>query len=408
MTDIEKCKELLLKVAEIGKQSRQVPPIYEVEPFQYFFSQGLIKYNELDKRDGGCTRREIITRYLLVNAVLDQGPHIPGVRKLLKEVTTDLYRKERRIFHRPLDFFSEMGISIDSILEQHKSVKAIFAENWSKNKKSSAASYNLFFTQSSRGIISTNQVLDYSVHRWGTPLCVPLLLEKDNQKNGKESGQPLIDYLESYSSAETMVQGIKNNNRYGLGSAIGDKAAHLFAKWYVTFFNLSTRKKSDTGWTDISYEVPFDGNVGRVLFRTGFFSEFASLEEYKKWKVIQLNSGKYGKHHIRVTNIRKKKVVDVENNSSLFRDYSDLLVNYLKMGSRPRGMEIQRMPGLILFQLFQQGYKYSIADLDDGLMHIGTTFCHNDKELPNCKECPVNKFCVGYKKKPKLISDYRT
>ncbi len=42
-----------------------------------------------------------MTRYLLVNAVLDQGPDMMGVRELLKRVTTGLYRREIRIFHHP-------------------------------------------------------------------------------------------------------------------------------------------------------------------------------------------------------------------------------------------------------------------------------------------------------------------
>ena len=204
---IEFLLDLAKRLAEIGSQEREIPPIFEVEPFKHYFKKdGTLKYDELDEYDGKFTRREILTRYLLVNVVLDQGPDVIGVRELLKNVTTSLYRQEIRIFHRPIDFFKELGISIDEILSKHESIKEIWAEDWAKENKSSPSKYNLFFAQSMHGIISTKQVLDYAIHRWGVPLCVPLLLEKDLESQRKISPQPLIDYLESYSSAEIMSQ----------------------------------------------------------------------------------------------------------------------------------------------------------------------------------------------------------
>ena len=86
-------------------------------------------------------------------------------------------------------------------------------------------------------------------------------------------------YLKSWRSGEEMSQQLKDNERYGLGKAIGDKACHLFAKMYVSIFNLVKHRSGDTGWTDISYEVPFDSNAGRVLFRAGFFTSLADLED---------------------------------------------------------------------------------------------------------------------------------
>ncbi|EHP82733.1 hypothetical protein [Methanotorris formicicus] len=136
------------------------------------------------------------------------------------------------------------------------------------NSKSS--NYNLFFAQSQRGIVSIKQVLDYAIHRWGTPLAMFMLLEKDLEKENKQSVEPFIKYLEKYDSAELMTEKLKEDERYGLGSAIGNKACHLFAKLYVSRLNL--KKRNDSGWTGISYEVPFDSNAGRVLFRCGFLT----------------------------------------------------------------------------------------------------------------------------------------
>ncbi|MBI4245292.1 MAG: hypothetical protein HY606_14480, partial [Planctomycetes bacterium] len=140
-----------------------------------------------------------------------------GLRQMFIRVTNELYRHEIRIFHRPLDFFKELGISIDSIENTHKAIRDLRAEPWAKENQSNPTKYNLFMDNS-------KQVLNYAIFRWGVPLCVPLLLEKDLQKVQKEIDEPLIEYIERHKSAELMSQEIKDNERYGLGKSIGDKA----------------------------------------------------------------------------------------------------------------------------------------------------------------------------------------
>jgi len=98
--------EITKTISDLGRNSRDVPTLYKVEPFKHYFSkEGKLRYDELDEYDGGFTRREILVRYLLLSVVLDQGPDMKGVRKLLEDVSSYLYRQEIRIFHRPLDFF---------------------------------------------------------------------------------------------------------------------------------------------------------------------------------------------------------------------------------------------------------------------------------------------------------------
>ena len=402
--------ELTNRLVEIGKTNKELPPLHEVESFKHFFTKnGALKYSELDERDGKFTRREILTRYLLVSVVLDQGPDMIGVRELLKNVTTNLYRQEIRIFHRPLDFFKELGISIEELLSTHKSIKELRAEDWTKETNSSPEKYRLFFAQSMRGIVSTKQVLDYAVHRWGVPLCVPLLLEQLSDSPFKNSIQPLVDYIESYESAEIMAQQLKDNETYGLGSAIGDKACHLFAKWYVSSFNLVKRKKNDPGWTGISYELPLDSNAGRVLFRTGFLFELAPIEDYVKWNVIQMNKGKGKAHYVRVTNIRGRKVKNSLGDEKFFKDYTYIVRNHIKDAFRPRTMDIQRIPNLLLYEIYQQNPdpKYSIDNFDDGLIYIGTNYCYNHSE-PRCEKCPLNDICRGYRHDRGLIENFTT
>lgn len=391
--DLDKCKNLLLKIAEVGSQNVSVPLIQKLFPFvHYFEDNGSIVKNQLSDNDGLWTRREILTRFLFLQAVLDQGPDIVGIRQLLKDVTNNLYQKEIRILHKPLDFFREVGISVDEILQNHEKIKKSRAENWAIENKSTANRYNLYMDNS-------KQVLGYAVYRWGVPLAVPYLLEKDLQKTNTSSTEPLVDFLESFNSSEIMSRQIKKDIRYGLGKAIGDKAAHLFAKWYVYTFCLS--RKTNNLWGNLSYELPFDSNVGRVLFRTGYLLELTTLENLKNWQVIQENNGKGGKHYIRVTNLREKKV-DI-NDVNFKRIYDDISINYLQTKKRsPKNIEIQQT-----FNAFLLNSQFGIGHLDDGIIYIGTNFCRNH-DAPLCDSCPIKDLCVAYNNKNELIDEYRT
>lgn len=390
------------KICEIGQTNPTLPPIYEVEIFKdYFDINKRIKIKELDEFDGKFKRREIISRYLLLNVVLDQGPDIIGVRELLKNVINQLYRQEIRILHRPVDFFKEIGISINEIIEKHKKIKEIRSEIWAKETNSRPSKYNLFFAQSQRGIISIRQVLDYAVHRWGVPLCCFLLMEKELEKQNKISYQPFVDWIESFNSAEIMARKIKDDEKYGLGSAIGDKACHLFAKYYVSVFKLT--KKNDKGWSNISYEIPFDSNVGRVLWRTGFLLYFADYDEYKKWNVIQEKKGKKGVDYLRITNIRGKETKKL---SLEFKNRFRKIVEE-KLKIKTKKVEIQKIPNFLLSILDENGEKYSLANFDDGLIYIGTNFCFNHAN-PKCNECPIKDFCSGFNENKKLIKNFTT
>ena len=379
-------KKLIIELSKIGRKHSSKPLLNEVQSFKHFFNKkGELLTGELDEPDGRLNRREVLARYLLLNAVLDQGPDVKGIDLMLIKVVNELYKQEIRIFHRPLDFFKELGISIDSILKSHTSVKKIRAILWAKENKTNPEKYNLFMDYS-------KQVLNYAIFRWGVPLAVPLLLEKDKLN--------LIDYLERWDSSEIMSQQLKDHSRYGLGKAIGDKAAHLFTKWYIHTFKLVKNKKES--WGKLSFELPLDSNVGRVLFRTGWFSPFADLKNLEEWNVIQKEKGKGGTHYIRVTNLRGKRSLRALKYENLFENYKKICSDYLRTKNNPRSVEIQQIPNALLLST-----KYSIGDLDDGLMYIGTNFCFN-LENPKCNKCPIKKLCEGYNKNRELIENYRT
>lgn len=398
MLDID-VAALIRKIAQVGANNHLRPDLSAVEPFQHYFSAGVLAPQALDKRDGGCTRREILLRYLLLSAVLDQGPDVEGVRLLLRDVTNQLYRSEVRFLHKPTSFFASLGVSLDKIDSIHEAVKRLRASDWAKDNQSSSQKYSLFLDNS-------HQILNYVIFRWGVPLALPILLEYE--ADGKaEHADALHKHLSSMPSAERMSDCLKSDKRYGLGKAIGNKACHLFAKWTVTSFGL-LRKDDNKGWGDYSYEVPFDSNAGRVLWRTGFFLHWAEPSYYMQKNVLQPNRGKNNTTYIRVTNVRGTRTKR-DLPAEIVTCYSDLCRNHLMTSKRePRYREIQRIPGAyLLMEKEIGGGTYTIEDFDDGLMHVGTSFCFNHGE-PNCDGCPLGTACHAKASDQSLIKDYRS
>lgn len=388
-------ENLVSAIAEVGLNNDLPPPISNIQPFKHFFENGKLDQSALDERDGGCTRRELLTRALLLNAVLDQGPDIEGVRDLMVQVVNKLYENEVRIFHQPLDFFKEVGISVDSISGIHESIKSQRAEQWAQDNETTEAKYNLYMD-------GTTQTMSYAVFRWGVPLALPYLLSKQANVNQETA---LIDYLEKHDSAEIMSENLKQDGTYGLGKAIGNKACHLFAKWIVSTFKLT--RKNNLSWGEFSYEVPFDSNAGRVLWRTGYLLELAELDLYKKKEVVQEGKGKKGTNYIRVTNIRGVKI-EKSISEEMEEVYKTICCKHLMSNKRPpRKVEIQKFQHVLLQLRQKSNPKYTVAAFDDGLIAIGRNYCLNH-DKPRCSECPINAHCQGYQNNPSLIKDYTT
>ena len=389
---MKELSSLVTAIAEVGEKHPLSPPIAEVDAFRHFFTRrGKLARASLDAQDGCCTHRELLLRMLLLNAVLDQGPDIEGVREMMVKVINHFYQNEIRIFHTPLDFFREINVSVEELQNAHGAVKASRASQWAADNQSTPGKYNLYMD-------NTKQTLNYAVFRWGVPLVLPYLLSKNDPDN---SATALSDYLENYASAEIMSTQLKDHETYGFGKAIGDKACHLFAKWMVSSFQLCT-KTDDRGWGEYSYEVPFDSNAGRVLWRTGYFLRLATEEEFIKMGVVQKGQGKGGAHYIRVTKMRGMRV-SAEVPADIRSTYVDLCINHLKSHKKaPLKTEIQKMQHPLLFQ-----EKAKVSAFDDGLIAIGRNYCLNHSE-PNCRQCPINRHCEGYQSKRALITDYRT
>ena len=122
--------------------------------------------------------------------------------------------------------------------------------------------------------------------------------------------------------------------------------------------------------------------------------------------MTQPGKGKGDTDYIRVTNIRGMGTSQPLPRS-LQRAYEEIAVNHLMTHKRsPRKVVIQRVQHAYLLMAFPST-KLGVADFDEGLIHIGTTYCFNHSR-PRCSECPINNLCEGRQSNRRLIDDYRT
>lgn len=392
---LDRSQEVLQAIARVGKDHHACPTLHLVKPFAGYLKGRELDASSLDMRDGGVTRREALVRYLVLSCVVDQGPDIEGVQWLVTEVTNRLYRRKVRFFHRPLDFFEHLRMSLDGIDTVHALIKKKRAAQWAAENKSTAAKYNLF--------IESGQTLGYAIFRWGAPLALIHLTVEAATMSGNDTATALSDYLRGHPSTEEMSIQLKSHSKFGLGKAIGNKAAHLFAKWVVHSFPLLS-DRTNPAWDAWSFEVPFDSNAGRVLYRTGLLDAWGTAAAYRESEVLQPRKGKERKTYLRVTNLRGIHSTAAASDRDIVDANIELCTKHLCTHARePRKIEIQRLPSIV--SLIDG--DYTPGQIDDGLIHIGTTWCFNHNR-PNCKECPLRRVCAAANGKRSLITNVRT
>jgi hypothetical protein len=402
MENINQIKNIFLELNKIGESNLKdnTPQIKEVEIFSEILNKdGTISKNKYNLKDNkGLRYKELLTRYLFLNAILDQGPDMEGVRILQARVTNILYNNNIYFLHDPHIFFKKIDFVFKTIKEQHEQVKQERAPIWAELQNANPNRYNLFLDNSS-------QLSSYIVGRWGPPISViQILINKD---------KTLLELFEEQTSAEKLSNFIKSDQMYGMGKAIGNKAAHLLVKWLIYSYDLINKK--DIKWDQNSYELPFDSNAGRVLFMTGFFHYYFpslnNLQDHRiesQWlstrnnqrftKETDGNENWTGKYHIYITNSFRGRAIELE----LDRELENEIKEYIKrtFNMRPRKIKVQHMINYLSSKL-----NTKIGAIDDGLMKIGTSVCIN-RGNQKCNKCTLNKFCSGASNEKRKIGFY--
>jgi hypothetical protein len=317
------------------------------------------------------TLREVIARYLYLNAVLDQGRDSVGVHLLLARVTNRLYEElGLRFLDDPLQFFSNLPRVIPMIEEEHKRVKAERSPLFPR-----ITNYSLY---------DQYRVTPWVAFRWGAPL--------GNILRFSQEGRGLVSWLSGFPSGELAAIAIKSDPLYGLGGAIGEKASRLFVKWVAYTAQLAP------AWPPNSYEVPLDANVGRVLMRTGFIFAFIDQEDMTKGKPSPWTEQGDGKVNLSAQSLNDrplKRVEEIEN---------DLLALLERWGLGRSRSNVRLMKTLNVILAQARGNDAPIGRLDDGFMAVGRDICFNSN--PECHRCPLDDLCIASHQVPALRTQF--
>ncbi len=367
--DIKNFEPLIKKLNEIGLENHKIDDLSKILIFSPLFDEsGTFDPSKLQKCDSeGIKFSEILARYLLIRAVLDQGPDMEGVRMFLEGVINSLYNLGIKFLHNPSDFFSNLEKVFLVVKDEHVKVKNKRGKIWAKNQNSERAnSYNLFLENS-------KQIPSYVMGRMGPPLAIIEIL--------KEKDEELLDLFKKQKSAETLSKFIKEDEFYGLGKTIGNKAAHLLLKWLIYTYGILESDKKE--WTQNSYELPLDSNAGRVLFMAGFFDPFLNSLDNPD-EIIGFEKEKDNNYYIYVTRaFRGKRAENIDESEA-----KDIKVKISKLfSSNIRSIQVQW-----LINYLSEVTESTVGAIDDGLMKIGTSYCIN-RGNQLCTTCEINMLC---------------
>jgi hypothetical protein len=355
--NIRDCEEILKRINEVGRNNFLVHDISEVGIFKDWFE---IKNRKIIKNnfEKDPTNKIILTNFLYLNAVMDQGRDPEGVRQLLVRVTNLLYSKDINFLHEPEKFFKNTIFISNILQDEHKEVKKI------RKPETGISSYSLFDTK----------INPYTMHRWGTVmLCLKKL---------KESKLNLLEFIKRAGYAEKASVIIRNDNEFGLGNAIGYKASRLLIKWLIHTFKVIN--ENNQRWGPNSFELPLDSNVGGILMRSGYIFAFTTPDEL--WNSRCWIKQPDGRINLSAQRLRDLDII-VEKN------FKKTMKEMLSQWGRINKLNIMRTINTFVYNFLKDGMNISIGQLDDGFMHIGKHCINTD--IPNCNDCDINDICLA-------------
>ena len=348
---------------------------------------------ELDRTDEitSVSNREVMLRYVLSRAIVDQGSDIEGVEMWHSKLLEGCYRKGIRILHNPSEFVDNFAQILQMGVEIRDEVVLERAQIWADQKKSKTRkvnSYTLFNVDGQRG--------GKQAHWFMSARFFPAVLLANAYYGG------LSGLLFANMSNETpieMSRRLRNDPVYGLGWCIGDKACDLFSKWAIGTFRLCAGLKDE--WDSSDAPLPMDQRIGRLMIRFGFMDEFFGVSRMMEKKQFgfnpddnqlrpKVNSGEIpdGRWFLQVMEFRRKANVG----KGLAHDWlSQEWKSQGGVGKVPK-FGPQEVIGVLCKSLSSHsGVSFTPVEIDDQLMGLGGTVCTDDS--PNCSECNLKSVC---------------
>ena len=348
---------------------------------------------ELDRTDSrtGISNREVLLRYVLSRAIVDQGSDIEGVEMWHSKLFERCYKDDIRVLHNISDFVSNYSKVLAMGVEVRDEVVVARAQVWADQKKSktrSKNSYTPFNVDGQRGGKQT--------HWFMSARLFPALLLANSSDGG------LSKLVFGKMASETPIQmsrRLRNDPVFGLGWCIGDKACDLFSKWAIGTFRLGTGITN--AWDPADSPLPMDQRIGRLMIRFGFMDEFFGVSRMMEKKQFGFNpddnqsrpGGKSGdipdgRWFLRVMDFRRTAKVS-----------DGLLMNWLSEEWKSQGgigkipkLGPQEVIGILCKSMNQElGTFMTPVEIDDQLMGLGGTVCTDDS--PRCSACDLATTC---------------
>jgi len=337
----------------------------------------------------GITRREVLLRWLMTRAIVDQGSDIVGVEIWHLGLITECYMRGIRILHNPIEALSRYDEIIEIADEQRKKVIDARADVWvaEKPETRSKGSYTPFNVDGMRG--------GTQAHWFLSARLLPGLFTALLSPGG------LTRHVFGKSQSETpseMARRLRQDSKTGLGWSMGDKACDLFAKWAIGTFRLGAGLA--TTWEPADCPLPMDQRVGRVLMRSGFMDEFFDVS-----RIMGIKSNGFtsklnplqdppkiggpipkGPWHLTVMNFRRNAKVKGSDQIGWLIE-----VVHQTGAIKPDTWGPQEVLSL-LCRSYNESHSEHVTpvELDDFMMNTAEPCSDNN---PNCGECPLATSC---------------
>lgn len=346
---------------------------------------------ELDRVDfeSGVSNREVLLRYLLSRAIVDQGSDIAGVEKWHSVLLGECYKSGFRILHAPDDFVNNYQRILEIASETRDNVVASRAAPWAaggKNRK--VGQYTPFNVDGQRGGIQAHWFLSARLF--------PALLLSVAHAGG------LVDLVFSKMSTESpieMSRRLRQDRVIGLGYCIGDKACDLFTKWTLGSYRLTAGLLNS--WAPADSPIPMDQRIGRLMTRFGLMDEFFGVtrmmsstrfgftpDDAQPRPSALGSSIPVGRWFLRVMDFRRKAKVEAAAPKLWLEN------EWRRFGGsgRPPKFGPQDVVTILCKSLSEySGVDVTPVEIDDQLMRLGGSVCKDD--LPECNDCSLSSSC---------------
>lgn len=330
------------------------------------------------------TNRELLLRYLLSRAIIDQGADVVGVEMRHTAILEAAYGSSPPLLllHEPGALSARYPYLPEAAARAEAEVTRVRAPIWAarsaRRQRGTYTPYNAPAGRYSHWFLAA---------RFYPALLLALAVEGGLTEIvfclGGRDERPI-----------EMARRLRNDVSYGLGYCLGDKAADLFPKWVVGTFRLTPAHTKL--WVPADTVIPMDQRIGRLIMRTGLMDEFFGVArlldkpmvDYRGTGTRANGQGLVAApHYLTVRDFRRRARVPAGH----ARAWLNAAWHEFH-AARPPAWDPQEVVSVLCRTLSGHlGREFTPVHLDDAFMAAGELACSD--ELPTCTACPFGTAC---------------